>query len=135
MSFLKLIKEEFILPKMYRKKQYGVSQISECPFCGKQSTVQNNQGIPVCARHKDSILNDMKCVCREYLDLAHGKYGAYFTCINCGNISMKKALSMNNVVDMSKKQVSKTISKQQKWPSNLKTPGEYTFRSDDPAIF
>jgi hypothetical protein len=76
------------------RKVYGVSKIDLCPFCNKQSVTRNKQGVPVCNAHKESLVPDIKCVCGEYLELLSGKYGVFFKCINCGNISMKKALEL-----------------------------------------
>ena len=67
-----------------RRKIYGQSRIDACPFCKKQSTTVNSQGLPVCQKHKDAQLPDMKCVCGDYLDIRRGKFGPYFYCMNCG---------------------------------------------------
>ena len=75
-------------------KRYGESRIDRCPFCSKTATTANKQGVPVCSEHKDKNL-DLKCICGEYLDVMKGKWGPYFRCLNCGNISFKKGLSMN----------------------------------------
>ena len=80
---------------MYIPKRYGQGKVESCPFCGKIATVKNNQDIPVCAKHKNTPLPDLKCSCNSYLDLRNGKFGAYFHCLNCGNINMKKALALN----------------------------------------
>ena len=80
---------------MYIPKRYGQSKVDSCPFCGKIATVKNNQDIPVCHKHKNTPLPDLKCSCNSYLDLRNGKFGAYFHCLNCGNINMKKALALN----------------------------------------
>jgi len=37
----------------------------------------------------------LKCVCGEWLDIKKGKYGPYFHCLNCGNVSFKKGLEIN----------------------------------------
>lgn len=80
---------------MYIPKRYGQSKIDSCPFCGRIATVKNAQDIPVCAKHKNTPLPDLKCSCNSYLDLRNGKFGAYFHCLNCGNINMRKALALN----------------------------------------
>ncbi|MBU0616016.1 MAG: hypothetical protein KJ601_08060 [Nanoarchaeota archaeon] len=77
---------------MYIPKRYGQSRIDKCPFCEKTAVTKNKQGIPVCAVHKDSELKDIKCACGSWLDVREGKFGPYFFCINCGNISFKKAM-------------------------------------------
>ncbi len=76
-------------------KKYGQSRIDKCPFCDKTAITQNNQGVPVCSQHKNKELNNLKCFCGEWLDLKISKYGAYFHCMNCGNISFKKGIESN----------------------------------------
>lgn len=78
-------------------KKYGQSRIDTCPFCGKPSVVRNEQGIPVCNAHRHNEVKDLKCACGEWLENKSGKYGSYFFCINCGNISFKKGLEMNGL--------------------------------------
>ena len=80
------------------QKKYGQSRTECCPFCGKQGILNNSQKIPVCSDHKNSELKDMKCLCGEWLDLKHGKFGPYFSCMNCGNVNFKKGLEMNPTV-------------------------------------
>jgi transcription elongation factor Elf1 len=75
-------------------KRYGQSRVESCPFCNKQGVTKNKQGIPVCLKHKESILDDIKCVCGSFLEVKSGKYGAYFNCLNCGNINFKKAMEI-----------------------------------------
>ena len=82
---------------MFIKKKYGESKVENCPFCGKRALTSNSQKIPVCLSHKNQELLDVKCLCGEWLDLKQGKYGPYFNCIKCGNISFKKGLEMNHV--------------------------------------
>jgi hypothetical protein len=76
-------------------KRYGQSRIDNCPFCGKQCTTKNKQGVPVCQDHKDDYLDNIRCVCGELLDVREGKWGPYFVCMDCGNINFKKAMEMN----------------------------------------
>jgi hypothetical protein len=87
-----------------RKKIYGSYQTKSCPFCGNTATTANPQKIPVCQKHKSKILEDIKCACGEWLDIKSGKFGAYFYCINCKNISLEKGLSM---IEFSKNKTSK----------------------------
>jgi hypothetical protein len=82
---------------MHIPKKYGQSRIEPCPFCQKAATAKNRQDIPVCGAHQAMILPDMKCACGSYLELRSGKFGSYFHCRECGNISMRKALSMNPI--------------------------------------
>jgi hypothetical protein len=76
-------------------KKYGESKQEYCPFCGKLAFSMNKQGVAVCALHKGRGLNDFQCACGNSLDMRKSKYGAFFTCISCGAVSMSKALSVN----------------------------------------
>jgi len=80
---------------MFKKKIYGQSRIDNCPFCGKRATVKNSQDVPVCHEHKKSDMPDLKCACGEWLDIRAGKWGPYFNCMKCGNVSWWKGLEMN----------------------------------------
>lgn len=85
------------------KKVYGESKLSECPFCGGAAITKNSQKIPVCTRHKDEELLDLKCSCGAYLDLVIGKYGPFFKCINCNIVKFKTVLEANGypLIDVS----------------------------------
>lgn len=83
---------------MRYKKVYGQSKKEECPFCGEPGLLKNPQGVPVCKAHQSQRLPDIKCVCGEYLDLFEGKWGPYFRCLNCGNHSFRKGLSMGKIM-------------------------------------
>jgi len=111
---------------MYIPKKYGQSKVDSCPFCGKTATIKNNQHVPVCQNHKKASLPDLKCSCNSYLDLRKGKFGVYFNCLNCGNISMKKALALNP--DIGKPQT-KPAEKTESKPKQDKK--EITITSDD----
>ena len=80
---------------MHIPKRYGQSKVDLCPFCEKAATAKNSQDVPVCQAHKKMLLPDLKCSCNSYLELRKGKFGVYFNCMNCGNMNMKKALSLN----------------------------------------
>ncbi len=80
---------------MYIPKKIGKSRIDNCPFCDKQSTTTNEQGLYVCKVHKSNLIQDLKCLCGDYLDILEGKWGPYCRCIKCGNMNMKKALELN----------------------------------------
>jgi hypothetical protein len=80
---------------MFIPKQYGKSRVDSCPFCGKQSTSVNKQGVPVCLQHKNEEFSGLKCFCGESLDLRSGKWGPYFYCFKCGNVSFAKGLEAN----------------------------------------
>lgn len=101
---------------MYLPKRYGESKIEECPFCGRQSTLKNQQDISVCAKHKDSLLNEMKCVCGEYLETCTGKWGLYFRCARCGNVNKRKVFEMNVIKDVSKIDFDKPSSETKEQP-------------------
>ena len=78
-----------------RKKIYRQSKSEVCPFCGKTAITTNKQKIPVCMTHRQEELQNLKCSCGEYLDLAFGKYGPFYTCMCCGAINFNKALELN----------------------------------------
>ncbi len=80
---------------MFRKKIYGASQSLSCPFCGKQSITKNEQGVPVCLAHTKSMLGDLKCLCKGWLDLKEGKYGVFALCFKCGPMNLNRALEIN----------------------------------------
>ena len=82
---------------MYIPKQYGASKLAVCPFCKRQATTSNEQGIPTCIKHKEDKFPEMKCICGSWLELRQGKYGPFFTCMSCGIINMKKAMEINNM--------------------------------------
>jgi|SRR3989338_835660 len=90
-----ILNNHFFLEFMYIPKRYGQSKIDLCPFCEKAATAKNSQDVPVCQAHKKMLLPDLKCSCNSYLDLKKGKFGVYFNCMNCGNMNIKKALSLN----------------------------------------
>ncbi len=77
---------------MHIPKKYGQSKKETCPFCNNGAVFVNKQGLSVCRKHKGTALEDIKCLCGSYLEIRKGKYGSYFFCINCGNISLKKGL-------------------------------------------
>ena len=97
-------------------KRYGEYRLDKCPFCEKQATAKNKQGLLVCPLHKDNILPDIKCVCGSWLDINIGKYGPYFVCINCGNINLKKGLEM--LEHSKKKQEVKLEAKKETMPED-----------------
>jgi len=114
---------------MFIPKRYGQSRIDKCPFCGKPAIVINSQNIPVCMPHKEESLGDLKCVCGLALEMLHGKFGVFFSCIKCGNMSLRKILEFNTVKPKMKNE---NFSQR-----NEKTQAkkEITVRSDDPRYF
>jgi len=103
-------------------KRYGQTQVDTCPFCGKQGVTKNTQDIPVCTEHKNRELKDLKCACGSWLDVKTGKFGGYFNCINCGNISFNKGIGMNPQL--------RTLEKKAEMRDTLK-PKETTVTSDE----
>ncbi len=123
---------------MYIPKRYGQSKIEKCPFCDKHATTSNSQGVPVCTDHKEELLDGLKCACGEYLEVRSGKFGAYFNCINCGNINMRKALEINETRTDAKPKVIESPSEKiesYKKSQAASRPKETTVRSDDPDYF
>ena len=83
-------------------KRYGKSKEILCPFCEHQSITKNKQGVPVCEKHRNKELPEFTCACGDWLELRTGKFGSYFHCIKCGNISFDKGLELNeNVLNKS----------------------------------
>jgi len=78
-------------------KKYGQSKANFCPFCEQQAIIANKQKLPVCIKHKNTLLQEIRCLCGSYLDIKEGKFGPFFTCINCGIINMRKALELAQV--------------------------------------
>ncbi|USN45387.1 MAG: hypothetical protein H6502_05040 [Candidatus Woesearchaeota archaeon] len=79
------------------KKVYGEYQVVRCPFCSRQSTAKNSQGIPVCRHHQEEVFGDIQCSCGEWLELKTGSYGPFYRCHHCGNISFQKALYLKSL--------------------------------------
>lgn len=87
----------------------------------------------------------MKCVCGSYLEMKKGKFGVFYTCIDCGNLSSAKVFEFNEVRDVSgvKQGPEKKASLQDKNPEparrslfasvpEKKNPREIVVRADDP---
>ena len=114
---------------MYIPKKYGQSKADVCPFCQKHATAMNRQKVPVCFSHKEEKLNDLNCVCGSSLEMLHGKFGVFFSCIKCGNMNLRKVLEFNAVKPkMKNENFSQRNEKTQ-------TNKEITVRSDDPRYF
>ncbi|MAG38976.1 hypothetical protein CMO90_02705 [Candidatus Woesearchaeota archaeon] len=77
---------------------------NNCLFCSRQAIIKNEQGFYVCNIHKKEILQDINCVCNEILSIKNGRYGTFFLCSNYGPISLKKALSINQIEPKQKSQ-------------------------------
>tara|TARA_Y100000310_G_scaffold34162_1_gene32294 strand:+ start:662 stop:1024 length:363 start_codon:yes stop_codon:yes gene_type:complete len=115
---------------MYIPKRYGQSKVNNCPFCGKTAIAKNSQKIPVCEKHKKTKLVELKCICGEWLDLNSSKWGAYFRCINCGNINFKKGLEMNPDLKFESEE-KKDVFEKIKPAIKKKEPKEIVVRSDE----
>ena len=113
-------------------KRYGESRREACPFCRKQATASNQDGVPVCYEHKSSVLPEMKCACGKGLALMRGKFGAFFNCIDHGNQSFSKVFEFNEVHDASPagSGAGKPGAVQKKGE-----PREIVVRADDPLYF
>jgi len=116
---------------MYIPKKYGQSKIDKCPYCQKQATAMNKQGVPVCLQHKDERLDNLKCICGSTLDILNGKFGIFFSCMKCGNMNLKKVMEFNTIIPKIKNQKEIYQQKNEKF-QNKKT---ITVRSDDPRYF
>jgi len=114
---------------MFIPKKYGQSKVDVCPFCQRQATAMNIQKVPVCMSHKEERLDDLKCVCGSVLEVLHGKFGVFFSCIKCGNMNLRKVLEFNAVKPKMKNE--KFSQRNEK----TQTKKEITVRSDDPRYF
>jgi hypothetical protein len=125
---------------MYIPKRYGESKKQSCPFCNKPALTKNSQGVPVCIKHKNESL-DLKCICGEWLDVRSGKWGPFFNCGRCGNISFAKAMEANpNIGSASSTQQStakKATSIPEKKPAVTKDKGkkEIVITSDEVDLY
>ena len=121
---------------MYIPKKYGQSRVDKCPFCNKQATSTNNNGVPVCRQHKNSQMRELKCLCGSSLEQRTGKWGPFFTCYRCGNINMKKALEINEGLAERPPLPSKEMHSAPKDEKiSDRKPKEIEVRSDDPLYF
>src|SRR3989338_5088219 len=127
---------------MYIPKKYGQSKIEKCPFCDKSSTIMNSQKVPVCTEHKNETLDDLKCVCGETLDILHGKFGVFFSCMKCGNMNMRKMMEVNTIKPrrkINKTNNSKNCNESKPYYSSKTTNSAgkttTTVRNDDPRYF
>ena len=130
---------------MHIPKKYGQSKVDSCPFCSKIATLKNRQGVPVCIAHKDETIDELKCLCGEYLEMLEGKYGVFFKCTKCGNMNLKKVMEFNTIKPKSKPANTNASNKtymEQRTPkytaasySKPTQKKEITVRSDDPRYF
>ena len=54
-----------------------------CYFCDNIASYKNNQGMPVCRHCKEREIEERCPVCRSFMDVKDGKFGAYFYCYLC----------------------------------------------------
>ena len=133
-----------------RRRVYGQSKVDKCLFCKQQATTISEQKVPVCRAHTRSVLGVMRCVCNKFLESRSSKWGLFFTCTDCGSLSLRKVLEFNKVVDVSvsesidpapKKKVlskSKFVKKKRVFPAKKQSFAKnniLTVRSDDPRFF
>lgn len=100
--------------------------LESCPFCGRQAIVMNPQGVAVCTTHRDAYL-ELKCICGQPLDLMKGKYGIFGNCLRCGNVSLKKALDINDTLKAAPTQNAYKSTSE----SQSSKPAEKVVRSDE----
>ena len=121
---------------MYIPKKYGQSKIEKCPFCNRQALVKNKQDVPVCIYHKNTSLDEMKCFCGKPLEMRSGKWGIFFSCLNCGNLNLRKALEINDGARKNETTKETTTERTETTPEQPRSaPREITIRSDDPDYF
>jgi len=116
------------------RKVYGSYRTESCPFCQKQATAKNEQGVAVCTAHKSSSLENLKCICGGWLDIKSGKFGAYGNCLKCGNVPLYKALRNDPhiVAPRSEEQMSPPRDNvAQRAPTVPRKPKEIIIRSDE----
>lgn len=114
-------------------KKYGSYKVDLCPFCRKNATVKNPQQVPVCSSHGKSILRDLSCLCGDFLELRDGKYGPYFSCMNCGNISLRKAMERNPQIKISSSEAKEN--NQHEEADRPKAKKEVTITSDQVDVY
>lgn len=125
---------------MGRSVHYGQSRVDSCPYCGAQATGENEFGVPTCRHHIKMDMPPLKCYCGDWLDVLKGKWGPFFSCLNCGNMSWSKGLGANpgafsKVLEKATQDAAKGLEKKQfSFKPNYEKK-EITIRSDDPDYF
>jgi len=61
------------------------------------ATQKNEQGVDVCYQHTKQVMDEIKCTCGQWLEQRVGKFGPYFNCMKCGNISFAKGMEMKSI--------------------------------------
>ena len=123
------------------KKVYGSYKTVRCPFCDRQATSKNEQGIEVCHKHTKEVVEEIKCLCDGWLEPKSGKFGRYFNCINCGNMNYDKVMEIKQITMKNVKKVTE-VKKDQVYskPKNFEIDNsnekkEITITSDDTFYF
>jgi len=120
------------------KKVYGTYKTAKCPFCDRQATNKNEQGLDVCHQHTKSLFDDIKCTCGSWLEIRTGKFGPYFNCMNCGNLNMGRAMEIKAITMKDKpKVVEKPTERQSIYqrPRETNKRKEITITTDDVDYF
>lgn len=89
------------------KKVYGKSKQDFCAFCNKVATQKNETGLLVCRNHLSQKMEEIKCTCGSWLEQKSGKFGPYFTCVNCGNVNFSKAMEMKELMSEKDREAAK----------------------------
>ncbi|MBS3168361.1 hypothetical protein J4216_04505 [Candidatus Woesearchaeota archaeon] len=89
------------------RNSYGSTKMARCPICSKNAITKNKLGINVCKEHANFDFPDLKCTCKEVMDLREGKYGPFCICSRCGIMNLRKALEINklNLIQNDKKEI------------------------------
>ncbi len=126
------------LISMHLSKRYGEYKIERCPFCKKQATATNSEGLPVCYEHKNESMPELKCMCGSSLEMRTGKFGIFFSCIKCGIVRKNRVFEMNEKA-FQKAGVEEKKAGSEKKPERDKekekprsAPREIVVRADDP---
>ena len=91
----------------------------------------------MCETHASEVFPEVKCDCGSYLDLKDGKFGAYFSCINCGNKNFSRVLESlrDRGIDLIAKPKSGLPADNSRTHDTTHEKQEITVRSDDPDYF
>ncbi len=123
-----------------RKKTYGEYKVSYCPFCEKIATSKNEQGLDVCRIHTQQKMEEIKCTCGSWLETRSGKFGPYFNCVKCGNISYHKGMEMKGLTRPNYEEIlgrddAETPKKEPAKPREIKIQKETIITSRDVEYF
>ncbi|MFH1682475.1 MAG: hypothetical protein ABIA37_01640 [Candidatus Woesearchaeota archaeon] len=93
------------------RKKYGEYQSKTCPFCERRATHKSEQGLDVCHLHLKQNLEEIKCLCGEWLEIMQGKFGPFFRCRNCGCMNLKKVKEIQQITGQKKESYIKVESR------------------------